>query len=409
MLQGHDIVCIGLINWQNDYNKPTMELLAEVARHNRVLFVNYAATLKDVWLHLRRKKSIPFDKVMGQADRLVEHKLANGSTIQVLTPPAVLPINTFSPGSLYDALLRLNTNRILNSTRQAMQQLNFSSPIVINALHPTIGIGMVGQLGEKALIYHCYDAIEAESWSGLHGKTAEEQLLRQADAVVVTSQGLYDTKTPFQPNCYLIENGADVNLFGQANIDRTNRERKTIGYMGAIDNRLNLDLLEQCFRRFPNFRFLMVGRVPDPALSERLSQFENVELAGAHPPKELPNWVSQMDVGLIPFQRNLQTHAIYPMKINEYLAAGLPVVSTNFADLRVFGSVISVCPDADSFMTAIETSLTQTDPVSVQQRVALARANSWENRGRRFAEVLEQVLQQKSILSPRLAVPDYSA
>lgn len=408
MLQGHDIVCTGLMTWQNDYNKPTMELLAEAARHNRVLFVNYAYTLKDVWLHARGKRTIPLAQVMGRADRLVQHKLVNGSTINVLTPPAVLPINALPAGPIYDALLHLNTRRILTSTRQAINRLGFTSPIVVNALYPTIGIGLAGQLGEKALVYHCYDAIEAERWSGSHGQTAEELFLRRVDAVITTSQGLYDTKSQIQPHCYLIENGADVNLFAQANVVRTHREPKTIGYMGAIDNRLDMDLLERCFRRFAHCRFLMVGRVPDPTLAQRLSQFDNVTLAGPQPPAQLPQWVAQMDVGLIPFQRNVQTRAIYPMKINEYLAAGLPVVSTDFADLRAFGSVVAVSHGADAFMVAIESALGETDPLLPQQRVALARTNSWENRGRQFTEVLEQVLQQKSVSFPNTVVPDYT-
>lgn len=408
MLKGHDIVCFGLTTWQKDYNKSTMELMSEAARHNRVLFVNYAYTLKDIWLHTRGKRTIPLAQITGRVDRLIEHKLANGSTINVLTPPAVFPINALPAGPLYDALLRLNIHRILSSTQQAMNRLGFTSPIVVNALYPTIGIGLAGQLGETALIYYCYDAIEAERWSGSHGQTAEEQLLRKVDAVVTTSQGLYDSKSQIQPHCYLVENGADVDLFEQANVVRTHREPKTIGYMGAIDNRLDIDLLERCFRRFAHSRFLMVGHVANSALAQRLTQFDNVTLAGPQLPAQLPHWVAQMDVGLIPFERNVQTRAIYPMKINEYLAAGLPVVSTNFADLRAFGSIIAVGHDADTFMAAIETALGESDPVLPQQRVTLARANSWENRGQQFTEVLEHVLQQKSVSFPNTVVPNYT-
>lgn len=406
MLKGHDIVCVGLLSWQNDYTKSTMQLLTELAGNNRVLFINYAHTVKDVWQHIRKRKSIPLAQVTGRADRLVCHQLENGGQVYVLTPPAMLPINQLPAGWLYDRLLAWNTRRILNSTRRAMKRLNFTAPVVINALHPTIGIGLVGRLAEKALIYYCYDAIQAETWSATHGVMAEEQLLRQADAVVTTSRSLFDMKRVTQPNCYLVENGVDISLFQQANIVRSHRTSKTIGYIGSIDNRLDIDLLEQCFRHYAQVRFLLVGRIPDPALAQRLRRFANVELAGPQPPAKLPQLVEQMDMGLIPFCRNEQTKAIYPMKINEYLAAGLPVITTDFTDLRSFGSLITVCSGTDAFLVAIGAALQETDLTLPRQRLALAQQNSWENRGRQFGEALETVLQQRGQLSPSPAIQD---
>ncbi|AUD05752.1 teichuronic acid biosynthesis glycosyltransferase tuaH [Spirosoma pollinicola] len=407
MLKGHDIVGVGLLNWENDYTKSTMQLLSELSGDNQVLFVNYACTVKDIWQYFRKQKQIPLAQVIGYKDRLSCHQLDDGREVYVLIPPPMLPINQLRPGWLYNALLRWNTHRITKSTRRAMQRLGFKTPIVLNALHPTVGIGMAGKLSEKALVYYCYDAIEAETWSRAHGQVAEEQLLQQADAVITSSNSLYTSKRRLQPNCFLVENGVDIPLFRRANVSRINRESKTIGYIGSIDNRLDIDLLERCFHQFPDFRFLFVGRVPDPALAQRLGRFSNVMLAGSQPPSSLPEFLTKMDVGLIPFYLNEQTKAIYPLKINEYLAAGLPVVSTNFTDLTAFEPVVSISPSADEFIAAIEAALVETNPDLPKQRLLFAEANSWENRGRQFGEVLANVLAQKSTLSPNTVVPDY--
>lgn len=409
MLKGQDIICVGLLNWENDYTKSTMELLAELAGSNRVLFINYACTYKDIWQHLLKKKRIPLAQVIGLADRLVRHQLPDEREVYVLIPPPLLPINQLSPGWLYSMLLQWNTSRIRKSIRKTMKRLDIHSPIVMNALHPTVGNGLVGKLSEKALIYYCYDAIEAETWSRQHGQTAELALLKQVDAVVTTSKGLYASKRQIQPRCYLVENGVNINLFKQANVYRGDRQLKTVGYIGAIDNRLDIDLLEHCFRQFPDVRFLFVGRVPDPAIAQRLSRYTNVLQAGAQPPTSIPQFAKQMDAGLIPFCLNDQTSAIYPLKINEYLAAGLPVVSTNFTDLRAFEPMVSVCDTADAFMEAIRYALQEKDDTLPMQRLAMAEGNSWENRGKQFATVLEQVLEQKGAPAPSLAVPDYSA
>ncbi|GAB2560485.1 glycosyltransferase [Spirosoma aerophilum] len=406
MLKEQDIICVGLLNWENDYTKSTMELLTELAGNNRVLFINYACTYKDIWQHLRKKKNIPLARVIGSADRLVRHQLSEGREVYVLIPPPMLPINQLNPGWLYSALLKWNTNRIRKSIRKAMQRLGIESPIVMNALHPTVGNGLVNKLSEKALVYYCYDAIEAESWSRQHGQTAELALLKRVDAVVTTSKGLYASKRQIQPSCYLVENGVNINLFKQANVFRGDRQSKTIGYIGSIDNRLDIDLLERCFQHFPDVRFLFVGRVPDPAISQRLSRYANVLQAGSQPPSSIPKFVKQMDAGLIPFCLNEQTRAIYPLKINEYLAAGLPVVSTHFTDLRAFEPLVSVCDTADGFIDAIEIALQETDATLPMQRLAMAEGNSWENRGKQFATVLEQVLDQKYTHAPNTAVPD---
>jgi glycosyltransferase involved in cell wall biosynthesis len=409
MLKEQDIICVGLLNWDNEYTKSTMELLIELAGSNRVLFINYACTVKDVWQHFRNQKHIPLAQVLGFADRLVRHQLAEGREVYVLIPPPMIPINQLSPGWLYSVLLRWNTHRIKKSIRKAMRRLGIESPIVMNALHPTVGNGLVGKLSEKALVYYCYDAIEAETWSRQHGQTAELNLLKRADAVVTTSKGLYASKRQIQPNCYLVENGVNLNLFRQANIFRGDRPSKTIGYIGSIDNRLDIDLLERCFQHFPDVRFLFVGRVPDPEIAQRLGRYANVLQAGAQPPSGIPQFVKQMDAGLIPFCLNEQTRAIYPLKINEYLAAGLPVVSTNFTDLQAFEPMVSVNDTAESFIEAIEHALQETDTTLPMQRLAMAEGNSWENRGRQFANVLEQVLRQKDTHAPSTAVPDYIA
>ena len=116
---------------------------------------------------------------------------------------------------MYDALLALNTARIGGSIRRACRRLGFEKPVVVNALHPTIGRGLLGKLDEQATVYYAYDEIGAETWSKAHGAPAEREFLRKADAVVVSSAGLLEAKKPLNPACFLVENGVDTSRWGR--------------------------------------------------------------------------------------------------------------------------------------------------------------------------------------------------
>lgn len=390
MSKSADLICVSLTSWESNYTRSTVQLMAELARNHRVIYVNYAPTLLDAVKHSLGKKRLSGGSAW--QDHLEVRTLNHGGQVYIISPAWVLPINALPPGPLYNTLLRWNARRILRSVRRVMKQLSFQSPVLINAFHPTIGLAMQGQLDERACIYYCYDEIKAEPWSRKHGEDSERQLLARCKALIVSSKGLFIKKSPFASVSYLIENGVNFNEFYQAYPRTPSADRPTVGYIGAIDNRLDTELLEQCFEQLPNLRFLLVGRVTDPALKERLGRFANVELAGSRSPDELPSFLRQMDVGLIPFRKNEQTQAIYPMKLNEYLAVGLPVVTTNFADLSQFEGVITVADQTTDFVASIWKSIVENNPEAEQRRITVARGNSWEQRGQQFEEILRQVL-----------------
>ena len=110
-------------------------------------------------------------------------------------------------------------------------------------------------------------------------------------------------------------------------------QQQTIGYIGTIDDRLDYDILHHLFTNLPQTRFVFVGR----ALSQQglaiLKKYPNVSIEGPKTPEELPPYLKTFSAGIIPFIKDTFTKGIYPMKINEYLAAGLPVISTGFGDM----------------------------------------------------------------------------
>jgi hypothetical protein len=210
-----------------------------------------------------RAPGVPLGRMLGREAPLREVRTAAGARLWVLTPPPVLPTGWVTSPGAYDWLQARNARWMAGRIRAAMRQLGFGAPVVINALNPFVGPALVGQLGERHRVYYCYDEISASLWAGAQGARLEAQYLRQVDATVVSSPGLYRTKSPLTHHCTLIENGVDYDTFatGWVPAFEKTRQAPTLGYLGTLDNRIDFDLLEALARALPAVRLLLVGRV----------------------------------------------------------------------------------------------------------------------------------------------------
>lgn len=367
-----DILCIGLPQWEGNYQKPIVEILKEMSAFHRILYVEYTPTWKDTkgW----------------KPGRLRKVTIENGQEIWVFTPPSLMPINWLPVGRLYDRFLQWNAEIVKKSVQQVMKQLQMRTPICINAFQPALGVKLNGAFGERALYYFCYDEISEAEWCKKHLARYEPRFLREVDGVLVTSSGLFETKKKQQPNIALVQNGVESALFKDA--ISPNPQNKVIGYLGTIDDRMDVPMLEKAICEFTNYHFLFVGRVLDDSVRMTLGKYTNVEFTGAKSPDELMKYLSKIQVGLIPFIKNGFTKNIYPMKINQYLAYGMPVVSTDFADLSDFGTLIYKASSQD-FTTALAEAVQEDTSVFWQARRDFAKGNTWENKAIQFSNFIE--------------------
>ncbi len=403
-LRNEQILLIGLPAWEGDYLKSTVQLAAELARHNQVLYVEYPFTWKDAMMGRMGKSNAPWRRMLGKSDRLRRVTCDNGAELHVLTLPPMLPVNFINSESLYDSLMLGNAKKAYRTIRLAMQELDIARPVAVNAFNPFLGTFLARQFHEKALIYYCYDEISAAKWAGKHGPRLEYHLMREADAVITSSQPLFDAKQPVANQTYLVKNGVDFSLFhsaAKASAAAAKKEQPlTIGYLGSLDERLDYDLLESTIKALPQHRFCFVGRVNSPQV-DRLRHYKNVAVVGSQPPASLPGWVQKMDVCLIPFIKNELTAGIYPLKINEYFAAGKPVVSTHFGDLSDFHSLLSIAESATDFPLLIEKALANDTPRMMAARQEFARQNSWEKRAAEMGLAIRTIIKGNEALVRR--------
>ena len=393
-----NILCLSNPTWEGDYAKTIVELMTVAAETHHVLYVDYQFTIKDLLYAFLGRSNAPWKRMLGLENRLRKIELSEHHAVHVLTPPTILTINFLKDGWLYRRLLKFNSDIVARSIEKALAKLKMQQDlIVIDAFSPGMGLYNIGRFNEAAHFYHCYDEIGAADWFGVHGADLEREYMPKVDGVICTSRGLYNAKKPYNKNTFLVQNGVNFDLFSQGLRDNTSDEQKVIGYIGSIDDRLDYGLLEQLFKDYPEWAFHFVGRCNYDKGKQILNQYPNVTLLGSMPVTALPEVLATFHAGLIPFVKNDFTKGIYPLKINEYLAAGLPVVLTRFSDLSEFESTAAICDSPEDFSLALKREIEADTFGQRKQRVAIAQRNSWPGRWQEIENVIQKVETQKTM------------
>lgn len=383
--------------WGGNYIKPTVELMKILSSQNKLLFVNSPYTLADVFAGITGKKKIDLKRALGISNRLsnVTPVEIEGANVYVLTPPISLSINFLSKGFLYRAALNFNAWLVRGSVKKALKKLEMTDNLIhIVAFNPGMGLINGRRYGEKTLIYHCYDEVRGgDAWLKKHGVWLEEAFMKITDGVIVSSRGLFESKVKQCPNCYIVKNAVNLELFSQGFHDSPSA-RQVIGYIGTVDDRLDYDILQHLFINLPQARFVFVGRVMSQRGLAILKKYPNVSVEGAKTPDELPAYLKTFSAGIIPFIKDTFTKGIYPMKINEYLAAGLPVISTGFGDMIEFEQLISIGDTRETFLQHCIDEISNDTPAKKHERLNVAGQNTWKNRADEFSEAIMQVEEQ---------------
>lgn len=365
-----------------------------LARQNQVLYLDYQFTWKDCLQNLLRDDpALSIGRVLGFKKRL----RAVGPTehpVLLLSPPPVLPINWLSPGPLYDFLQKINTAWVNWTLKRYLRRLDMRKDLIhINAFNPDYGRFTLPNLRAALHLYYCYDKIEAAQWAARHGAHAEAIFLAQVDGAVFSSKGLLRAKGGVSPSSQLIQNGVNFDLFHQAYLSEATA--KTVIYIGAIDFRIDYTLMKEVIASLSDYDFHFVGPVKEPAAAQQLADFPQVRFTGSVGVEELPAVLKGCAAGIIPFEENDFTKGIYPLKVNEYLAAGLPVITTEFGDMADFKPIMPVVRNAQAFTKALQEEVANDSVEKREQRVAFARDNAWWARAEALSDYIMKLEASK--------------
>lgn len=320
--------------------------------------------------------------------------------ITVYALPPVLPFfNKFR------LLNRLNQWRHARFVRKKMAAHGFGAECVLWCYSPS-SCDIVSHVPHKALVYDCVDRHSA--YKG-HINPAvvdrmERDLAARATQVFSTAVGLHETLQKISPDARMIPNGAAYDIFSKVQTERgtlpcpdamKNLPHPVFGFVGMLQECIDYDLIERLAREKPEASVFMIGR-PLPGIDlSRFDALKNVHIHGLVPQGELPAFLCQFDVCLNVFRAGALSRDVSPLKFYEYLATGLPTVSTREPlQVEEFADVTYIAQTADEFVPLCEAAAAENAPEKVEKRLAYGRACSWDERVRQ----MEGVLQQKGIL-----------
>lgn len=399
-------ICIASQNWNNSPQNASVQLMIKLAQTAKVLFVNPQPTPKEVLTSaIYGNDGLGFR--FSRSSQLTEVELENGCSVFVLHPRPGLPINWVRDSNTFDRWTRFNARRLTQDILAAMAQLAIDQPVVINALQPALGLALKGCLNERLLLYYCYKDLHTAGLSRRHDVRVESEFMSQVDAVITASKALLASKGTLAQHSYCITNGINFDLFYPVINLREKRRathllwktrlktpiRNVVGVIGPVGTQLDLDLLQCCFDSMPDTDFWFIGKIMDKAIEKTLMAWPTVWLLGQQDADILPELMAQLDVVIIPLLGTSVTKRIDPLYINEFLAAGLPVVATQFTDLSEFDNTIDITSDNNTFIQLLDNALAEPD-YGLSFRVASAYENDWSRRTKKLISVIDKHLSE---------------
>jgi glycosyltransferase involved in cell wall biosynthesis len=373
-LEGRDIVCIGTADWVTELPINQHQLMGRLAKSNRVLFVES--------LGLRRPQLASRDL------RRIARRLVRGlrgarqvDGLHVLAP-LVLPFH----GS---AAVRVLNRRLLRAqVGRAARRLGMDASILW-AYAPQAEV-LRDVLDPSLVVYHCVDDVAAQKGVDAEGfRAAEERFASGADLVLASAPALAERMRLLSRNVLYAPNVADTALFataleaGPADPAVASLPRPRLVFQGAmVATKLDVGLLAEVARLRPQWSLALVGPrgAGDPGgdLSP-LDRAPNIHMVGPREAAALPAVLRCADAGLIPYAINDLTRSVFPMKVYEYLAAGLPVLATPLPALQGTAAIDFVAGAAE-LVEAVEREQLLDTPERRRERSDAAVGHSWEAR-----------------------------
>jgi glycosyltransferase involved in cell wall biosynthesis len=297
--------------------------------------------------------------------------------------PLIVPAKHHWPlvRTLNQALLRFSVARFAKSKR-------FKDPVVWT-YHPFM-LESIETLSRGPLVYHCVDDIATIPGVDVAAfNSAQQALLERCDAVFTTAKSLQETCLPHNRNTHYFGNVVDDAHFGQAieggpvPAELAAIPEPRLVYHGVLsDFKIDFPLLLQTAQARPQWQWFIIGEEREgqrSGLLAQLARLPNVHLLGYRGYQTLPRYLRGMQVGVLPTLLNEYTRSMFPMKFYEYLAAGLPVVSTPLDFAKEPRAGLEVGGDLQAFVAAIEKQLAR-GKLSADEARAAVGENTWERR-----------------------------
>ncbi|WP_434446144.1 glycosyltransferase [Lentzea sp. E54] len=382
--EGPSYLCFSAQDWwYHNRAHSDFQLLRRVAKHRKVLLVNSIGlrmpspgkSTQFLRRILRKAKSVAM---------LVRQPIPETPNFYVMTP-APLPFY----GKPW--LRKLNSVLVRAQVRMVCRLLRMGTPVVVATI-PTAW-DVVKPMRHKGLVFNRSDRHSAfpEADQGTIAGL-ENELLSHSDTVLYVSRALQDEESALTGDrAHFLDHGVDVDHFTRRTelpADIASIPGPRIGFFGSLDDYLvDFDLIEKVAQEFPEASVVLIG---DATCSmERYAKYPNVHWLDFRSYDQIPGYGSGFDVALMPWLDNDWIKHANPIKMKEYLALGLAVVSTDFPEVERYSDVIRIASGEADFIDQIRRTLKDGGLKTPAERRAAVLTASWDSRARELMHLAE--------------------
>ncbi len=259
----------------------------------------------------------------------------------------------------------------------------------LSNLKTTLGIYEI--INAECIVYHVTDDYnQFPSVPPSFYKLEEEFVRNRASIILAASHEVFKKMKVWNDNTYYLPNGVDISRFSKrlpSPDEYASIPRPRIIYVGALEHWFDLKLTYEVACNLKDYSFILIGH-PRIDMHE-LDSLPNVYSLGRKDYDEVPKYLQHSDVGIIPFQINDLTHSISPIKLYEYFAAGLPVVSVRLKEVEHLNSPAYLACNPNEFSIYVQLAVANR---KVEECYEFARINTWEARYIRLKEIRQNYL-----------------
>lgn len=383
LLKGRDIVIIGIQPWYFEIGSNCKNIALEFSKKNRVLYVDMPVNRKT--LHAKElpagiQQHINIINEKGDTIKKIKENLWEFYPISI-----VESINWLPSTKIFKIVNGINNRRFANDIKTAIKKLGFKNIILFNDNDFFNGYDLKKLLLPSVYLYYCRDYLRGFDYWKKHGDVLEPEMIKMADAAVANSLYLAEYCSSFNSNSFYIGQGCDLDLFDAEKEHSLPDELKKIaspiiGYVGAlITERLDVGIIETIARANPLWNVVLVGPEDENFKKSILHEMPNVYFLGRKSMEQLPAFIKNFDVCINPQLINNVTIGNYPLKVDEYLAMGKPVVATSTKTMELFKDHTYLAEKPQDYPLLVEKALEENNVELQQARIAFAKTHTWEN------------------------------
>ncbi len=383
MIEGENFLVVGE-DW-GYYPSTTEHLLRRFVARNRFLWIDAIGCRAPQWnLYTLRRA---WGKLIHSAS--TNGRPAGEDGVTVYSPP-VLPLYPVS------AVRRWNRLAMSRGIARRLKDLRMENPILL-ATNP-IAAEVLAGIPAKLVIYYILDNYEEMPHHyRAYTRELEARMIERADLIFATAQPLIEKKSKPGRPVILLPQGVDFDHFhGPAAggapepEDLASIPKPRILFMGLLAPWVDVELLAKVARAYPRASLVLLGPVRTEI--EALRREPNTYFLGQRPYSDIPRYLAHCNAALISFRQNALTRYVNPLKLLEYMAAGLPVISTALPHLAAFDGLVYSASNAEDFVEQVGRALSDFPTERRARSIAAARENSWEKRAEQFSRYVQNSL-----------------